>query len=93
MPRAAALLLVSWVLLSSPKLGGCSRHSPTTPAPAIPPYELVTAWGDTGTANGQFWGPHGAAADRSGKVYVAEWNLCCRVQKFAPRSSCRLARR
>ena len=34
----------------------------------------MTAWGSTGSANGQFSSPHGVAVDSSGYVYVADTN-------------------
>jgi DNA-binding beta-propeller fold protein YncE len=80
MSRATPLLLVCVRLLSLPILEGCSKHSPTKPEPA-PPYELVQAWGDSGSAEGQFSLPFGLALDRSGKVYVADAGNY-RVQAF-----------
>ena len=69
MRRVTASQLVSWVLLSSAVLMGCS-HSPTKPV--VPSYELVVAWGDSGTGNGQFRFPWGVAVDASGNVHVSD---------------------
>ncbi len=79
--RRVAALLASWVLLSLPVLGGCSRHSLTKPVPVIPSYELQAAWGDSGAGNGQFRFPWGVALDASGNVYVADAGNN-RIQKF-----------
>jgi tripartite motif-containing protein 71 len=47
---------------------------------------FVTAWGDSGSANGQFAGPRGICLDRNGNVYVAD-SYNDRVQKFTPDGS------
>ncbi len=46
-----------------------------------PDGSLVTQWGDTGTGNGQFNGPHGVAVDSNDNVYVAD-SFNHRIQKF-----------
>ena len=46
----------------------------------ITSYEYLK-WGSEGSANGQFWGPHGVAVDSSGYVYVPD-KYNHRIQKF-----------
>ena len=46
--------------------------------------EVATAWGTTGTHNGQLNRPTGVAADASGHVYVVD-QLDSRVQEFSGR--------
>ena len=75
------LRFVSWVLLSSPVLVGCSKHSPTKPVPAIASYALVAAWGDSGSADGQFRNPRSVATGASGNVYVVDAGNS-RIQEF-----------
>ena len=58
------------LLLSLCVLSACSKHSPNGPEPAS--YEPVRAWGDSGSANGQFRYPRGVAVSREGKVYVVD---------------------
>ena len=44
----------------------------------------ITQWASGGDARG-VCAPGELAVDTNGNVYVAEWNFCCRIQKFAPR--------
>lgn len=81
MRRVTMLRFVSWVLLSSPVLVGCSKHSPTKPVPAIASYALVAAWGDSGSADGQFRNPRSVATGASGNVYVVDAGNS-RIQEF-----------
>ena len=80
MRRVAVLFFVCWVLLSFPLLEGCSRRT-TQPTAPRESYQLVTAWGDSGTGNGQFWIPWGVAVDASGDVYISDAGNH-RIQKF-----------
>jgi hypothetical protein len=48
---------------------------------AAPTYQFVTAWGSTGSGNGQFTDPEGVTLDSSGNVYVADSGNN-RIQKF-----------
>jgi DNA-binding beta-propeller fold protein YncE len=63
-----------WTLNGAPLNAG--QKSVTFPAPAT-----YATWGSSGSGNGQFAGPSGAAVDSSGNVYVADAgnNL---IQKF-----------
>ncbi len=49
-----------------------------------PTGNLVSEWGSTGTAPGQFNRAAGVAVDGTGNIYVADYGSG-RVQKFAPR--------
>jgi sugar lactone lactonase YvrE len=44
-------------------------------------YSFVTAWGSSGSGNGQFLAPTGIAVDPSGYVYISD-SLAHRIQKF-----------
>jgi hypothetical protein len=46
-------------------------------------YKVVGKWGKDGTGNGQFNGASGLAVEKSGKVYVSDYNNN-RVQVFSP---------
>lgn len=50
--------------------GGCSDNPPTKPR--IWAYELVQAWGDSGSGTGQFRFPWGVALGPNGNIYVAD---------------------
>src|SRR4051812_41424780 len=45
-------------------------------------YNYITQWGGSGSGNGQFYSPYGAAVDGSGNVYVTDAGNK-RVQKFS----------
>ncbi|MBI5101154.1 MAG: SMP-30/gluconolactonase/LRE family protein [Nitrospirae bacterium] len=49
---------------------------------AVPDYLFADEWGTSGSGNGQFSGPSGAAVDTSGNVYVAD-ERNDRIQKFS----------
>ena len=42
--------------------------------------KFLTMWGSKGTADGEFWHPHGVAVGPSGEVFVTDWSP--RIQKF-----------
>jgi len=58
-------------------IAGCSQDL----VPTRPGYELVAAWGDSGSADGQFYFPQGVAVDADGNVYVVD-TANYRIQKF-----------
>jgi Protein of unknown function (DUF3224)/NHL repeat len=71
-------LIVAAGAFSTVTIGIGARPVDATPEP---PPSFITAWGTTGTGNGQFRRPTGVAVDSDGNVYVTEsWND--RVQKF-----------
>ncbi|MDH4037798.1 MAG: T9SS type A sorting domain-containing protein [Candidatus Krumholzibacteria bacterium] len=69
-PRIACLLAVVCVSLTAG----------TTARAELPPV-FITAWGDSGTANGQFNVPLGITTNAAGDVYVADYQNF-RIQKF-----------
>ncbi len=65
-------------------VGGSSRADGPAPGQAAVPretYVFVTAWGETGSGDGQFRGPNSVAVDASGFVYVVDGDNT-RIQKF-----------
>jgi len=77
---APCFAIVGLVCLAA--IAGCSNQDlvPTRPWNLIR-YDLVAAWGDSGSGNGQFFYPQGVAVDASGNVYVVD-TANRRIQKF-----------
>jgi ABC-type Fe3+ transport system permease subunit/DNA-binding beta-propeller fold protein YncE len=46
--------------------------------------ELAAQWGDNGTAPGQLMFPRAAAVGSTGEIYISEYGMVERVQKFSP---------
>jgi sugar lactone lactonase YvrE len=63
-------------------LGNLGRLSAGTPVTITSAIQIISAWGDSGTGQGQLFDPQKIAADDSGFVYVAD-NGHKRVQKFS----------
>ena len=79
--RSLSILCAGVACLAS--MGGCSKDSPLLilrPTPS--PYELVAAWGDSGSAAGQLDFPVDVAVDAAGRVYVSD-NDNHRIQVFS----------
>jgi DNA-binding beta-propeller fold protein YncE len=52
-----------------------------------PSGKLAAQWGKRGTNDGEFMLPRAVAVDSRGEVFVSEYGLVERVQRFAPRSA------
>ena len=61
-----------------------------TTTSTLPPCDFVLAWGEFGSANGQFYEPAGIATGPDGSVYVAD-RVNHRIQKFDPDGTFMLA--
>src|SRR5512136_2401329 len=84
MRKAAAYVVVCAGAFCLVALGGCSKGTslPTQPWAVSRTYQLVAAWGDSGSGNGQFYYPQGVAVDAAGDVYVVDSGNH-RIQKLA----------
>ena len=63
-------------------LGNLGKMSSGTTVTITSVIKIISAWGDSGTGQGQLFYPYKIAADNSGFVYVAD-NDRKRVQKFS----------
>jgi tripartite motif-containing protein 71 len=52
-------------------------------APALPSFQVLSAWGTNGTGLGQFASSVGVAVDRQGNIFVVD-SYTCRVQELSP---------
>ncbi|MBX7152640.1 hypothetical protein K1X84_13445 [bacterium] len=71
------------------RFGAASLFSPYSPIDSgyrLQKYTYVTQWGTAGISDGQFIGPFGVATDRSGNIYVSDWNNN-RIQVFTSNGS------